>query len=268
MDYISRFGLEFNPFTKNTKHETIIETLEYNEAIYRLDILLKTRGFGLITGTSGKGKTTVIRNWAQNLNPSLYKVIYITLSTVTVNDFYRNLAEQLGLEPRFRKVDNFRIIQDEITRFSVEKRIVPVIIIDEANYIKTGVLNDLKMIFNFDMDSRDRAVVLLTGLPTLNNTLRLVAHEPLRQRITMNYHMDGLSKEESKNYILGKLSKAKAHMGAFGESALEAIVNTAGGVPRVINKLCDACLLLGHNKGINEINNDIVMLAISETELG
>lgn len=268
MNYIGRFGLEFNPFLKNARHETVIETTEYKEIHYRLELLLKTRGFGLITGTAGKGKTTIIRNWATGLSPSLYKVVYITLSTVTTLEFYRHLAEQLGLAPRYRKADNFRIIQDEITRFAVEKRIAPVIIIDEANYIKTEILNDLKIIFNFEMDSKDRAVVLLCGLPTLNNTLSLVAHEPLLQRITMNYHMEGMNKEESNNYILEKLSKSKANPGVFSNSALEALVNTAGGVPRIINKLCDTCLVIGDTKEVGEINNDIVMLAISETELG
>ena len=135
MNYIGRFGLEFNPFLKTARHETVIETNEYKEVNYRLDLLLNTRGFGLITGTAGKGKTTIVRSWANALNPSLYKVVYITLSTVTTNDFYRHLAEQLGLAPRYRKADNFRIIQEEITRYAVEKRIVPVIILDEANYI-------------------------------------------------------------------------------------------------------------------------------------
>jgi type II secretory pathway predicted ATPase ExeA len=124
------------------------------------------------------------------------------------------------------------------------------------------------MIFSFEMDSKDRAVILLAGLPTLNNTMRLVAHEPLRQRITMNYHMEGLNKEEAKNYIQEKLRLCKAHPGIFSESAIEAIVNTAGGVPRIINKLCDASLVIGHNKNASEINQDIVMLSISETELG
>lgn len=268
MDYISRFGLEFNPFIKNTKHESVIETSEYKEVVYRLNVLLKTRGFGLITGTAGKGKTTIVRKWSQGLNPSLYKVIYITLSTLTVNDFYRHLAEKLGLEAAFRKVDNFRIIQEEITRYSVEKRITPIIIIDEANYIKTSILNDLKMLFNFEMDSRDRCLVVLTGLPTLNNTLRLVAHEPLKQRLTMNYHLEGMNKEEAKAYIQGKVTEAKALPSVFSESAMEAITNTAGGVPRVINKICNACLLIGHNKGLDEINNETVMMALDETELG
>ena len=90
MDYTARYGLAFNPFLKNAK-EVIVETGEYQEARFRLDYLLSTKGFGLLTGSPGRGKTTVIRNWARGLNPSLYKVIYSSLSTLTVMEFYRNL---------------------------------------------------------------------------------------------------------------------------------------------------------------------------------
>lgn len=267
MTYIHRYGLEFNPFIKGKK-DIIVETSEYNEAIYRLNYLLDTKGFGLITGGPGRGKTTVIRSFSKSLNTSLYKVIYTSLSTLTVMEFYKNLATELGLEPKFRKSDNFKIIQAEITRYAVEKRITPVIIIDEANYINNSILNDLKLLFNFDMDSIYRAVVLLVGLPQINNTLKLVAHEPLRQRITMNYHLEGLSKEESKNYILQSLKAGKSHVEVFSENALESIVNAAGGVPRIINKICDACLLIGNSKDVDEINNEVVMMAVDEIELG
>ncbi|BEP28131.1 ExeA family protein [Helicovermis profundi] len=267
MDYTSRFGLDFNPFIKNSK-EIIIETSEYKETLLRLNILLETRGFGLITGSPGKGKTTIIRSWSKILNPSLFKVIYSSLSTLTVAEFYKNLAQQLGLEPMMRKNDNFKIIQNEITRYAVEKRITPVIIIDEANYINNGILNDLKILFNFEMDSKDRAVVLLVGLPNINNTLRLVSHEPLRQRITMNYHLDGLNKEEARSYIKNKLIGANCHVNIFSEGALEGIINSSNGIPRIINKICNACLLIGNNQNITDINNDIVMMAVNETELG
>ena len=118
------------------------------------------------------------------------------------------------------------------------------------------------------MDSIDRAVVLLVGLPQINNTLRLVAHEPLRQRITMNYNLEGLSKEEAKNYILCALKEAKSHITVFSENALEAIANAGNGVPRVINKICNASLLIGHNRDVDEINSDIVMMAVDEIEIG
>lgn len=266
-DYISRYGLDFNPFIKNT-HDIVIETSEYKEITYRLNYLLNNKGFGVITGGPGRGKTTAVRNWVKGLNTSLYKVIYTSLSTLTVSEFYKHMASELGLEPMHKKTDNFKNIQAEICRYSIEKRITPVIIIDEANYVNNAVLNDLKMLFNFDMDSKDRAVVLLVGLPQLNNTLRLVANEPLRQRITMNYNLDRLTKEEAYEYIKGKLNGAKCTMKVFDANAIEAIVNAANGIPRLINKICNSCLIIANSKNASIVDTDIVMLAVNETELG
>lgn len=266
MDYTARYGLEFNPFIKNSK-EVLVETQEYKEALFRLNYLLSTKGFGLLTGSAGRGKTTAIRNWASKLNPSLYKVVYSSLSTLTVNDFYKNLAQELGAQPAFRKTDNFKIIQNEINRLALEKRQTPVIIIDEANYISNLVLNDLKMLFNFEMDSKDRAIILLAGLPQLNNTLRLSNHEPLRQRIVMNYNLEGLSKSEGRSYIESKLKGAGCTQAVFDDNALEAILNAANGIPRMINKFCNASLLIGNSSNVNIITADTVMQAISDCEL-
>lgn len=267
MDYTARYGLEFNPFLKNSK-EVLVETQEYKEVQFRLNYLLSTRGFGILTGAAGKGKTTSVRNWASSLNPSLYKIIYSSLSTLTVMEFYRSLASELGAVPAHRKMENFQLIQNEICRLVIEKRQTPVIIMDEANYISTAILNDLKILFNFEMDSRDRAVVLLAGLPQLNNTLRLGIHEPLRQRIVMNYNLDGLSKEEGRMYIQKKLNGAGCTQTVFEENAVEAILNAANGTPRMINKLCNASLLIGNSAGLNIITADAVMQAISDCELG
>ena len=198
MDINAMFGMEYNPFrkTRNMKH---IETSEFREVQARLRYLQENHGFGLISGESGRGKTTAVREWARSLNPAMYKVVYISISTLTSLEFYRKLSEELNCVPAFRKVDNYRNIQEAINRYVLEKKITPVIILDEANYLSNTILNDLKMIFNFEMDSRERAVVLLVGLTQLNNILRLSAHEPLRQRLVMNYNMEGLSIEESKD---------------------------------------------------------------------
>ena len=130
MDYISRYGLEYNPFIKNTK-DTAVETSEYHEITFRLNLLLQTRGFGLLTGSPGRGKTTMVRNWANSLNDSAYKIIYVSLSTLTVQDFYIQLASSLGQEPAYKKSRNFRLIQGGIERLNVEKKMTPVIILDE-----------------------------------------------------------------------------------------------------------------------------------------
>ena len=267
MDYFTRYGLEFNPFIKNSK-EILIDTTEYKETLFRLEYLAKTKGFGILTGSAGRGKTTAVRSWAASLNPSLYKVVYSSLSTLTPNDFYRNLVKELGNEPAYKKPDNFRIIQDEITRLAIEKRKTSVIIIDEANYINNTILNDLKILFNFEMDSRDRAAILLAGLPKLNSTLTLQIHEPLRQRIVMNYNLEGLTKEEGKTYILEKLKGAGCNQTVFEDAAIEAILNAADGTPRLINKYCNASMLIGDNGRANLITIDIVMQAINDCELG
>lgn len=267
MEPTARYSLEFDPFLKNSK-EVLFESTEYKEGRFRLDYLAKTKGFGVLTGAPGRGKTTLVRTWSAGLNPSLYKVVYSSLSTLTVNDFYRNLAVALGAESSYRKTENFYAIQNEVNRLALEKRKTPVIIIDEANYIKSAVLNDLKMLFNFEMDSRDRAVILLVGLPPLNHLLKLSIHEPLRQRIIMNYNLDGYSKEEGRAYIEWKLKQAGCREPIFEDAAIEAILNDADGTARTISKLCHTALVIGHSRAASRISADIVMQAINECELG
>lgn len=263
----ARFGLEFDPFLKNAR-ELLVETAQYREAVFRLSYLARTKGFGLLTGGPGRGKTTAARNWAASLNPSLYKVVYSCLSTLTVADFYRSLTEALGGQPSFRKPDNFRSIQDEIRRLSLEKKKTPVIIIDEANHISNAVLNDLKILFNFEMDSRDRAVVLLCGLGQLNNTLRLSVHEPLRQRLVMNFHMEGMTKEEGRTYIKAKLEGAGCSHPVFDDAAIEAILNASDGTPRMVNRFCSASLVCADAKKLDLVDADTAMQAVNDCELG
>ena len=102
MNYTSRFGLEFNPFIKLSR-DILIETANYDEVKARLDYLTVTKGMGLITGDPGCGKTTIIRNWVKSLNQSAYKIIYLPLSTLTVMESYRQLAQSFNLEPRYKK---------------------------------------------------------------------------------------------------------------------------------------------------------------------
>ena len=153
-------------------------------------------------------------------------------------------------------------------RLSIEKRKTPVIIIDEANYINNVILNDLKILFNFEMDSRDRAAVLLAGLPKLNSTLGLGIHEPLKQRIVMNYNLEGTTKEEGRYYIQEKLKGAGCNQTIFEDAAIEAILNAADGTPRLINKYCNASMLIGDSNKADLITTDIVMKAVNDCELG
>lgn len=143
MDYTARYGLEFNPFVKNSR-DIQIETQEAKEIRFRLEYLASTKGFGLLTGAPGLGKTTALRTFAASLSPALYKVVYTALSTLSVQEFYRHLAASLGLEPSFRKTDNFQNIQSAVSRLAVEKRTTPVILLDEADQMRSGIHPSLR----------------------------------------------------------------------------------------------------------------------------
>lgn len=266
MNYTSRYGLEFNPFIKNSK-ELLIVNKNYEEAKIRLDYLLQTKGLGLITGGPGCGKTTIIRNWTKELNTAAYKVIYLPLSTLTVMESYRQLAIGLNLEPKYKKHQNFQDIQSAIRRLNIEKKITPIIIFDEANYMSSSFLNDLKILFNFDMDSKDLAVVLLIGQPVIINTLNLKANEAIKQRIITSYNVEALSMEESVKYITSKIKEAGASEQIFTEQAIRAIASYSSCIPRIISRVCDTSLMIGNKLNKNIIDEDIALMAINEVSI-
>ena len=143
MNYLRKFGMEYNPFLKSK--DIKIELSEYKQLLFRLKHLEEIKGIGIITGEPGLGKTTAIRYWTNTLNKTMFKVIYIPHSTLTVMEFYRLLCDEFSLEVNYSKRKNFKSIQDEIKRLVIEKRITPVIILDEANYLPSSILNDLKI---------------------------------------------------------------------------------------------------------------------------
>lgn len=122
--------------------------------------------------------------------------------------------------------------------------------------------------FNFEMDLRDLAIILLVGQPRLNITLNQSTHESLRQRIVMNYHMGGISKEEGRAYISKKLEGTGCRQTVFDENAMEAILNSANGTARMINKICNRILMVGASQGKSIIDADTVRKAVEDTQLG
>jgi type II secretory pathway predicted ATPase ExeA len=265
--YKSYWGMEFNPFEKGLSEKNFFKSEDYSQALSRLEHLKNIKGIGLFTGLSGTGKTYTLRCFANTLNPNLYKVVYITLSTVTVLEFYKSIAYGLGLEAYSKKIDLFRAIQERIISLSKDKKITPIIIVDEAQYLKTEVLNDLKLLFNFDMDSKNHAVLILTGQPLLNNTLSKQIHEALKQRIVINYNYEGISKEEVSDYLDSRLKLCGIVDEIFNDNAIEAINSCCNGSTRLLNTILEKCLMIGYQKRVKVIDTEIVMSVQNEINL-
>jgi type II secretory pathway predicted ATPase ExeA len=259
--------MQFNPFSKSAIGEYRFESDDFKQATARLKHLCEIRGIGLFTGNPGTGKTFTLKKYADSLNPGLFKLFYAPLSSVTVLEFYRALAIGLGLSPPYKKIDLFNNIQERIKSLAKDKRITPVIICDEGQYLTAKILNDLKIILNFEMDSENLAVVILAGQPSLTTTLSMGAHEALAQRILINYTFTGLSKNEMAEYIVSKLNECGVTQTIFQDNAIEALWGCCSGAPRVINALAENCLRIGAQKTAKLIDPEIVMLANNELSL-
>ena len=189
------------------------------------------------------------------------------MSTLTVIDFYKNLCYGLGITPRQKKIDMFKQIQEAIQNYSKERKITPVILLDEAQYLKSDILNDIKMLFNFEMDTKDYAILVLIGQTSLNEILSRNSHDALKQRIVVNYTLNGAHFTEVEQYLKSRLQLAGLNDNMFEENAIKAISSNCNGSTRKLNRLIENSLLICEQKGENIVTNEIAMLAENEINL-
>ncbi|MGI6711516.1 MAG: ExeA family protein [Bacillota bacterium] len=262
------FGLKCNPFTKEIPVSELFQGSDFLELDSRLKYIQDTRGIFLLTAEAGSGKTTALRRFSDGLNPGLFKPCYYSLTTVTVMDFYRGLILKLGEEPTHKKVTMFEQLQKLIYSSYHDQRITPVIIIDEAQSLSNKVLDDLRILFNFSMDSENPFILILAGQTSLRNRLQMGINTPLRQRINVKYHMQGLKKEELKEYIHSRLKYAGAmETNLFLDSALDSIFSLTKGAPRMVNSLVTSCLMYACANQMRLLDEEVVYEANRDIEL-
>jgi len=266
--YLSYYGMEFNPFDKGIDTKYSFETEDFKIMKNRLNYIKDNPGLALFTGTAGLGKTFSIREFLNNLNPNLYKTIYVSMSSITVLEFYKQIAYELGIEPAFKKVDIFRQIQEAIINYVKNKKQQIIIVIDEAQYLKTNIINDLKILMNFEMDSKNYLTLILVGNPILNDLLNRNVHEAIRQRITISYNFSGISKEELESYITSRMSISHGDSSIFTPQVIEAIFNGCSGSLRVVNNIVTKALIISCKKQEKVISTDTIMESLNELALG
>lgn len=261
------FGLRFNPFTKEIPVDKLFVGKDVLELESRLKYLQNSRGIGLVAGEPGSGKTTSLRKYVSELNPSLYKYCYFSLATVTVLEFYQGLALELGEQPKHKKVAIFHQIQHSISSMYYDRRITPVIVLDEIHLAPNKLLEDLRLIFNFKMDSQNPFILILAGQPLIRSKLTLNINNPLRQRLVVKYIMQGLRAEELKDYCSSRLKQAGLVEEIFMDSALDAIYASTNGLPRLVNSLLTNCLLYACEKKQRQIDEEVVYQAQGELNI-
>ena len=261
------FGMRLNPFDKDTEVDKLYPSRDMQELESRLKYMMESRGIFLLVGEPGSGKTTAVRKFAEHLGPSLFKTCYLPLTTLTVNDFYSALCMMLGEAPRYRKIDMFAQIQQLVQALYYEQKITPVIIIDEIHMASTGVLDDLRMLFSFRMDSANPYILILAGQPIIRNKLALNVCYPLKQRIAVKYSMTGLDENETKDYLKTRMGLAGVNADVFTPTAMVQIHKISGGYPRAINNLAVHCLMYSAAKNIETVDDEAVYQANVELSI-
>lgn len=164
------------------------------------------------------------------------------------------------------KDELYENIQKEIKRLVNEQRVNVIVIVDDAQYLNSKIMKDLKILFDFYMDSKDYTTIILCGHEELRRELSKVAYETLQQRVVVNYKFAGLTREEVKEYIKTRLVLSKQKNEIFSNDALNALYNASKGNPRRLNSLIVNCLIIGSQERKEIIDDEIVMMAKSEID--
>src|SRR5205807_172892 len=217
------FGFKQTPFSDNPDGKQLFASQGWNQVNARLQFLVEHHAIGLLTGEVGAGKSTAARSFIATLNPNLYKILYLHWTSGSALDLLRQIALELDLEPAHYRGDLVRQISQAIVHLNQSKKQHPILICDEAQLLRHPALEQLPLLLNFDMDSSHYLTLLLVGEPLLRRTLSLQMHEPLRQRIAVQYHLDGLSREELDAYMEQQLKAAGVTQPLLDETARQAL---------------------------------------------
>jgi len=264
--YRKHFALTHFPFDRVFEPEDLFASGTLTETEARLNHLLELRAIGLVTGEAGSGKTTVCRKIAAGLHPGLYRVLYVPLSTGNVMDMYKSIGWELGLPTEHNRASAFRVIRAEITRLTLEARQRPILIVDEAHHLRNEVLEDLRLLTNYEMDSQNRLCLLLVGLTELRRRLAMAVHESLAQRIVVRYHLTGLARDELPAYLTHHLRLAGCELPLFEPPAVEALFQATQGMPRKVNRLAHYALTSAALNQAKAVSIEHVQTALEEID--
>jgi general secretion pathway protein A len=261
------FGFKKPPFGDSPDAKQVFASQPWTQVRARLQFLLDHQGVGLLTGEVGAGKSTAARTFVAGLNPNLYKVLYLHWTCGSALDLLRQLALALDLVPAHYRGDLVRQIADAVVRLNQSKKQHPLLICDEAQLLPHAALEQLPLLLNYDMDSTHYLTLLLVGQPLLRRTLSLQMHEPLRQRIAVQYHLDGLSREDLEAYLTHQLKAAGVGQPLFDDTARQALYQATKGIPRKVNKLALTALRLAAARKATMVTEAILLDAATEALL-
>jgi len=265
--YLDYYGLKEPPFNITPNPRFLFYSAKHREAFnHMLYGIRERKGFVQLTGEVGAGKTTLCRALLDQLGPE-FSTALILNPVLDADQLVKAIAMELNLE--VKGLDRLETLA-EINRFllhQVEQHKETVLIIDEAQDLPRELLEQVRLLSNLETDERKLLQIILMGQPELRDRLNEYSLRQLRQRITVRFHLQPLKRSEVAHYIHHRLQVSGAN-GApyFTGGAVWSIYRYSRGIPRLINAICDKCLLAGFVLQRDKIDYQTVRRARRELE--
>lgn len=265
--YLDFFGLKENPFNVTSDPDFLYLSHTHQEALNHLLYgIHQKRGFIELTGEIGAGKTTLSRALLTRLGSDT-KTSLIFNSSLPEGQLLEAILADFGIVPQRRSKVVFLRQLNEFLLDQLSLGNNTVLIIDEAQNLKAGALETIRMLSNLETDKEKLLQIVLVGQPQLRDKLNSPDFVQLRQRISVRFHIKALEKEELARYIEHRLHVAGSHGNInFTQEAIDRIFAYSGGIPRLINLVCDKALLMGFTKGTMTFESDIIARSLAEIE--
>ncbi len=264
--YLKHFQLAELPFNMTPNSRFFYASSKHTEALSTMVYAVEQRkGFVVITGDIGSGKTTVCRSLLNQLNAQTETAL-ITNTHISGKDLLVCVLEDLGVE--YTPGSKARLL-NQLNMYLIEQlrndRNV-VLIIDEAQNLTPNVLEEVRMLSNLETENEKLIQIIFLGQPELKQKLALSRLEQLRQRIAVFYHLKPLNFEDTREYIRHRLSVASgSNREYFTPQAVELAYRFSKGVPRMVNQICDSALLSAYIYNVPVVDDKIMQEVINES---
>lgn len=246
------YHFTYTPFDRSIPVEQLFLNDRHEEMLARLHYAIERQWFILLTGECGSGKSTLIRKLMRQLDPFRYRCLYLADSKLTPRHFYNGILRQLGVDGAFYRGDSKRLLHREIALMVQTQKIHPVILVDEAHLLDKEMLEELRFLLNFNIDSESPLALILSGQPELNDKLQRQAFRAIAQRVNMRCFTHYLDEADTWRYVKQQVEQAGSLSVIFADDALSEIYQFSIGCLRVINKICTHALIYGaqREKGV------------------
>jgi putative secretion ATPase (PEP-CTERM system associated) len=267
--YKRYFGLKENPFNVNPDPRFLFQTREIQEALACLAYgVQRRRGFILLSGEVGTGKTTLINKLLEHLRGERVATAFIFNPRLSVNQFLHFMLADFGIacESRMKSQVLLQLNQWLLERYRAGE--TAVLIVDEAQNLSLEVLEEIRLLTNLETSTEKLLQIVLSGQPEIEHLISQPVLRQLRQRITLRCKMSPLTLEDTRGYISERLRIAGANGDPiFHPDALEVVFRYSGGIPRVINLLCEHALITAFADEQRPVLADTVQAVAHEFEL-